>query len=802
MTLKVWCALLGVIALPFLLDATSGCSFRHGASSPTPVPVYPNSYVCSCNCSPAQRHREVRISLPDDDVEQRLDDVILVNSPDLDFLNGRYVGLRFQDLKIPQGANVVGARVQFTVAPGSTLGGLTVQIRGEAADDAGAFSTTTGSLGTLFSTATTTAAVNWSPPDWLTVGEANGNELTPDLTPVVQEIVNRPGWVSGNTLALVVKGIAGSALRKALSFDGQPAAAALLSIDYMESAPTVVGPQDVAVCMLSTFNQNTGGTAPQESDLSGDCTGRVQTTLSDLDQACGYPSDCNCNLVSGSERYSGTCDQDCTEVVLNPDCSNFDPKQNNTTATNVAGDQRVCAANSPLAAEVFGRRTSCTVDGTTQITVSGGGDSDTETSHTTGVVQFVGDPCPPGQSCPVGMEYRLDFADVQVGNFFESATFNQLAGLGENAAGGEAMVSGGNATFQSQALGASAQGRRDNEQLKGLVTSNEAPVDITVGWGQSTPTCSVNGALVGNVDPELKECNGGPDAGKTCQSDSDCAQDPGCDNGVCSCVAVGTAGLTMNLDVTGAITNQPPTANAGPDQNIECTSAAVNDVTLDASASSDPDSNIALYSWLQGGRAGKEAGFDEVSKVEQPLGSQTYVLRVIDALGQADEDTTVVNVVDTTPPVLSCIVGRPVLNQTNHDLINVGLMADAQDQCEGTLPLTVNVFGDEDDQDNTGDGTFSPDAKDIAVGTLRLRAERKGNGDGRVYLIITEASDSSGNRGFNCCAVAVPLSNTQAALTSVQNQAAAAKAYCLANDGTPPAGYVVIGDGPVIGPKQ
>ncbi len=49
---------------------------------------------------------------------------------------------------------------------------------------------------------------------------------------------------------------------------------------------------------------------------------------------------------------------------------------------------------------------------------------------------------------------------------------------------------------------------------------------------------------------------------------------------------------------------------------------------------------------------------------------------------------------------------------------------------------------------------------------------------------------------------AAALSNSQAALASVQNQAAAAQAFCLANDGMPPAGYFVIGDGPVLGPKQ
>jgi len=83
---------------------------------------------------------------------------------------------------------------------------------------------------------------------------------------------------------------------------------------------------------------------------------------------------------------------------------------------------------------------------------------------------------------------------------------------------------------------------------------------------------------------------------------------------------------------------------------------------------------------------------------------------------------------------------------------------------------------------------------DIAVGSLQLRGERKGNGDGRVYLIIPEATDSSGNRGFGCCTVAVPHSNAPAAQQSVQAQAAAARAFCRANAGTPPAGYFVVRD--------
>jgi len=40
----------------------------------------------------------------------------------------------------------------------------------------------------------------------------------------------------------------------------------------------------------------------------------------------------------------------------------------------------------------------------------------------------------------------------------------------------------------------------------------------------------------------------------------------------------------------------------------------------------------------------------------------------------------------------------------------------------------------------------------------------------------------------------VPHSNSAAALHSVESQAAAARAFCNANDGTPPAGYFVVGD--------
>jgi hypothetical protein len=152
---------------------------------------------------------------------------------------------------------------------------------------------------------------------------------------------------------------------------------------------------------------------------------------------------------------------------------------------------------------------------------------------------------------------------------------------------------------------------------------------------------------------------------------------------------------------------------------------------------------------------------------------------------------------DTTPPVLTSSVAITSLSQTNSDLVNVGLAATTNEPAT----ITVQVFGDEDDQTPTTTtpvSVHSPDAKDIAVGTLRLRGERVDAGDGRVYLIVVTATDTSGNVSRACHTVVVPRKKKG----DTDAQAAAARAFCEANNFAPPPGYFVIGDGPIIGPKQ
>ena len=156
-------------------------------------------------------------------------------------------------------------------------------------------------------------------------------------------------------------------------------------------------------------------------------------------------------------------------------------------------------------------------------------------------------------------------------------------------------------------------------------------------------------------------------------------------------------------------------------------------------------------------------------------------------------------------PVVAAAVATSLLSATNMPvLVNVGLSATASDgACAAPAVSSVEVFGDEDDETPIArNEVFSPDAADIGVGTLRLRAERVKNLDGRVYLIVVRAVDAAGGVAFATATVAVPQKPGPASIASVNAQAAAAKSYADGHGGSPPPGFFVIGDGPAIGPLQ
>jgi len=156
---------------------------------------------------------------------------------------------------------------------------------------------------------------------------------------------------------------------------------------------------------------------------------------------------------------------------------------------------------------------------------------------------------------------------------------------------------------------------------------------------------------------------------------------------------------------------------------------------------------------------------------------------------------------DVEPPKVTSSVATNTLWSPDHDLVAIGFAASATDNCPGQITLDVQVYSDESEA-APGDCRFSPDAKNIAPDTLRVRSERLGTGDGRVYLIVTTATDTSGNKGHSCATVVVPHDQNANSAALVSAQAATARAFCEANNGGVPPGFGQIGIGPIVGPKQ
>jgi len=100
------------------------------------------------------------------------------------------------------------------------------------------------------------------------------------------------------------------------------------------------------------------------------------------------------------------------------------------------------------------------------------------------------------------------------------------------------------------------------------------------------------------------------------------------------------------LDLGSA--NNPPVANAGDDQRVECTGQ----VTLNGNQSSDPDGDSLTYEWSEGSAV---LGTNSTLTTLLGTGAHTITLRVSDPCGDSAQDTVTVQIVpDTTPPTISC----------------------------------------------------------------------------------------------------------------------------------------------------
>jgi PKD repeat protein len=171
---------------------------------------------------------ESRVAASADDAEQTVSNgSVNLTSSDLELIqdsSNQVVGMRWPGLAIPQGATITAAWIQFVSKEAWSVA-TSLTLKAQAADNAGTFTSTTSNVS---SRPVTNNGASWVPVAWA-VGDAGANQKTPDLSAVVQEVVSRPGWTSGNALAIIVNG---SGHRTAWAYDGSPTQAPLLHVEF------------------------------------------------------------------------------------------------------------------------------------------------------------------------------------------------------------------------------------------------------------------------------------------------------------------------------------------------------------------------------------------------------------------------------------------------------------------------------------------------------------------------------------------------------------------------------------------
>jgi hypothetical protein len=421
---------------------------------------------------------------------------------------------------------------------------------------------------------------------------------------------------------------------------------------------------------------------------------------------CHLAKACSCTVkpVAESDKtsFSAVCNGTCAEYIP----KTCEPAEIAKMTATAPGQTPTCVVNSPLGSMLFGQLSACEIDpasSSVTVHVFDGDDSVTKSRPARGRVEFAGRPCP-GGNCDVGLRHRIHIDDMTFsgGLFGGDHELTELSGVGASLSNAP-LDNTGAGTFGPGSTKHSVRGRDDDETL-GIFKTADQPVAVALGGWQSGALCTLDGKLFGGQHSELF------------------------------------------ANLKGRLVNQPPDADAGPEQTgaagaepaVEC-SANVRGIVRLNGVARDPDNNVASIGWFRGSRTGPLVATLPTAEVEQAVSTPTsnnttsYVLKVIDAFGQYDEDTTTVNVVDTKPPSITAPSDREAeCTGPSGQIVEIGT-ATASDVCDDsptivsdapqtfTLGLTPVTWKATDDSQNFAEATQRVVIKDTQPPTLSVQ---------------------------------------------------------------------------------
>ncbi len=176
-------------------------------------------------------------------------------------LMANYTGFRFQNVNIPAGATIQSATLELT-SYGTGTTSFSVNVYAEDQDNPTAFSS---SFYNVSNRTRTSAYTAWNTG---TTSFVNGVSFSsPDIASVIQEVISRPGWASGNSLVILTTPNSGN--KGIWKHRGNASYAAKLNITYSTAATEPIVHYTFDETSGNIINQGTLGSSADADEFRG-----------------------------------------------------------------------------------------------------------------------------------------------------------------------------------------------------------------------------------------------------------------------------------------------------------------------------------------------------------------------------------------------------------------------------------------------------------------------------------------------------------------------------------------------------
>lgn len=156
---------------------------------------------------------------------------------------------------------------------------------------------------------------------------------------------------------------------------------------------------------------------------------------------------------------------------------------------------------------------------------------------------------------------------------------------------------------------------------------------------------------------------------------------------------------------------------------------------------------------------GSTATITLVAAVDCALADGALLVNMASVTATRDADPSnnsaaaAVNASNPPPVIDNLTTSAQVLWPANHVMVDVSVGYVVTDNCPVSNSLSV---ASDEPIDGLGDGDMAPDWEVVDANQVRLRAERSGLGDGRVYTVMVTSTDTGGASSTRSIDVLVP----------------------------------------------